>query len=291
MKNFWRNGWLSFATVSIMSISLFIMSVTIMIIIGSDAAIKNVQNKINISVYFNPEVKEERIIEIQNSLKGYKEIRSIEYVSKEKALEELKQSALGQDSTVKKALEEVGENPLYASLVIKAQDSSQYDIVNQAIEKSYFKEEVSWVNYEKNREEIDKLNKLVSTAEKTGLILGVIFIAIAIMITFNTIRITIYAHKYEFEIMRLVGASNMYVRMPYIFEGIFYGIVSALTVLAMLFVSFQFIAPTMSAMVSRDVLVSFYMRNFLMTAVLLFFAGCLMGIISSIIAVRRYLKI
>jgi len=289
VKNFYRNGWLSFATVSIMTISLYIMSLTVLIAVGSGSAVRGVQEKINISIYFNPEVSEKKIIEIKDNLAGYQEVKSIEYISKNQALDEF--LAGNNDPSITQALEEIGENPLLSSLVIQAQSPEQYEIIAQAIEQSNFRDDVSRINYEKNKAAIGRLADFINFVEKIGFILGSIFIVVAVLITFNTIRITIYSHKQEFEIMRLVGASNTYVRMPHVFEGIFYGIASAIIVLILLFITFQFIAPATQNIVSREVLVSFYFQYFGIMAIFLLFSGMALGMVSGYIAIRRYLKV
>lgn len=290
LKNFLRNGWLSFATVSILSISLYITSVTVLIAIGAGSVVKGVQEKINISIYFNPEVTEARILEIKDKLSGYREVKSVEYISKDKALDEFLVTS-GNDPSIKEALEEIGGNPLLASLVIKAQSTEQYETISTAVSQSNFAGEISRINYEKNKTVIEKLSGFIRTVEKTGLILSLIFILVSVLITFNTIRITIYSHKQEFEVMRLVGASNTYVRMPHIFEGIFYGTASAIITLIFLFFTFQFAAPVLQKIISRGELVSFYFQNLALMAIILIFAGAMFGVVSSFIAVRRYLKV
>jgi cell division transport system permease protein len=289
-RNFYRNGWLSLATVSVLTVSLYIIGITVLVGIGSKSALENIQQKVNISVYFNPEVKEERILEIKDKLAGYREIKSIDYVSKNQALDEFLQSG-NNDPSINQALQEIGDNPLLASLVIKAQNPEQYDIIAQSIEQSNFRDEISRINYEKNKEAISRLNNFIHMVERTGFIIGAIFIFVAILVTFNTIRITMYSHRQEFEVMRLVGASNMYVRTPYIFEGIFYGIASAISVLLLLFITFQFVAPAVQGVISRSALVAFYFQYFGMMSLFLFFSGIMLGVISSFIAIRRYLKV
>lgn len=290
LKNFFRNGWLSLATVSVLTVSLFIMSATVLVGIGASSVMKNIQEKVNISVYFNPGVGEERILEIKDKLSGYREIKSIDYVSKNKALDEFMGSE-NNNPSITQALQEIGDNPLLSSLVIKAQSPDQYEVIAQAIEQSNYRDEISRINYEKNKEAISRLNEFILLVEKIGFILGIIFVFIAILITFNTIRITIYSHKQEFEIMRLVGASNAYVRMPYVFEGIFYGIASAASVLLLLFITFGFIAPMVQKVISSGTLMSFYFQNLGFMAFFLFFSAILLGVISSFIAIRRYLKV
>jgi cell division transport system permease protein len=290
VKSFWRNGWLSFATVSVLSISLYIMGLTLLIALGSGAAVKNIQEKINISVYFNPDVKEDRIMDIKNKLSGYKEIKSIDYVSKDRAMNEFLASN-NNDPSIKQALEEIGENPLLPSLVIKSQSPDQYETITQALQQSNFNQDINKINYENNKKAIERLTNLIMTVEKIGFAIGIIFVLVAILITFNTIRITIYAHKQELEVMRLVGASNMYIRMPHVFEGIFYGIVSAVVVLILLFITFQFVAPVIQKTISHEVLASFFFQYLGSMTLLLFFSGIVLGVISSLIAIRRYLKV
>lgn len=291
LKNFYRNGWLSFATVSVMSVSLYIMAITILMVIGSNLAIRALQDKVNVSIYFNPNVTEDRILEIKRNLANYSEIEKIEYVSKDQALDDLK-ALTKNDPFIEKALKEIGSNPLFSSLVIKARQPEQYEIIVRAVEQSYFSDDIIDINYERNKTDIEKLSGVVKTFEKIGFVLGSIFVVVAILITFNTIRLTIYSHKQELEIMRLVGASNIYIRLPHVFEGLFYGVVSSLAVFVLLFITFQFVVPPlMHRIVEKVVLRSFFYEYLGPTLFFLVLAGILMGVISSVIAVRRYLKI
>jgi cell division transport system permease protein len=288
-QNFRRNGWLSVATISILTISLYLISLTFMIGVTADLLLKNVQEKINISIYFNPSVEESEIVDIKTTLRNYKEIKSIEYISKEQALEEFMEMG-NNDPAIKQALDEIGGNPLLASLVIKANQVDQYDIINKAIEGSDFREEVSRINYDKNKIIIERLNKIVAFAKEIGIILGIIFVLIAVLITFNAIRITIYSHKQEFEIERLVGASNLYIRMPFIFEGIFYGISASIVSAIMLLITAKLISGFVQKAIDQGSLMSLYLSNFWQIFGILFLMGILLGVISSFIAIRRYLK-
>lgn len=288
-RNFIRNGWLSVATISILTISLYLISLTFVIGITTDFLLKNVQEKINISIYFNPGTEEMDILSIKNRLSTFQEVKSVEYVSKDKALEEFLQMG-NNDPSIKQALDEIGENPLLASLVIKANDSSQYDTINQAIEQSDFREDLSRINYEKNKTIIERLNKIIVFSKEIGIILGLIFVLIAVLITFNAIRITIYSHKQEFEIERLVGASNLYIRMPFIFEGILYGISASIVSVIMLLITAKLMSSFVEKALAQGNLMSLYLNNLWYIFGLLFLLGVFLGVISSFIAIRRYLK-
>src|SRR3990170_1994360 len=118
-ENFRRNGWLTFATVSVITLSLFIAGLSFLIGITTQSILQNMRNKVNVSVSFNPDVTEERIMEIQRELSKYKkEIASVQYISRDDALKQFLADS-GNDPIIAKAVEEIGENPLLASLVIK----------------------------------------------------------------------------------------------------------------------------------------------------------------------------
>lgn len=290
LYNFYRNGWLSFATVSVLAISLYIISVTIILGITANMVMKNIQDKINVSVYFNSDVEENTILDIKSKLVGYQEIKSIDYVSKDQALEQFKK--LGDNNpSISQALDEIGSNPLLSALVIKAKSPDQYDIIAKAIGNSSFAENINRIDFEENRSAIQRLTSIIKLVEQVGLTLGIVFVFIGIMITFNAIRLTMYAHKQEFEIMRLVGASNLYIRMPFIFEGIFYGITSAFSVMVFLFFTSKFLAPITQGSISGGDIVSFYFGHFFIILGLLLLSGIALGTFSGIIAIRRYLKV
>src|SRR6185369_11095748 len=108
---------------------------------------------------------------------------------------------------------------------------SQYDIITKAITNASFSQDISRVDYQENKMAIDRLTGITKLVERVGLTLGIVFVFIGVLITFNAIRLTMYSHKQEFEIMRLVGASNTYIQMPFVFEGIIYGVASAFVVM------------------------------------------------------------
>lgn len=290
LDNFRRNGWLSFATVSVLAISLYVISVTIILGVTANIVLKNIQDKINISMYFNPDVTESRILEIKGKLVGYQEIGSIDYVSKEQALEQFKK--LGdKNPSITQALEEIGENPLLPALVIKAKNPNQYDIITKAITNASFSEDISRIDYEENKAAIERLTSIMKLVEQVGLTLGIVFVFIGVLITFNAIRLTMYAHKQEFEIMRLVGASNIYIKMPFVFEGIFYGVVSAVVVMICLFITSKLLAPITQGSIGGGDIVAFYLSNFFIIFGGLLFSGIFLGTLSGTIAIRRYLKV
>lgn len=290
-ENFLRNGWLTIATISILSLSLFVVSLSFLLGATSQLILQNMREKVGINVSFNPDVSEERILDIKKELLIYKkQIVSVEYVSREAALTQFLAESENNPS-IAQAIKEIGENPLFASLIIKAVKPGDYPLIVDEIQKSTFQNDVSRINYEKNKKIFDRLDSIGQRAKKTGLILGTLFVFISILITFNTIRITIYSHRQEFEIMRLVGASNIYVRMPLVFEGALYGFTSSIVTMFFLFVVAYYIAPFTNGAMAIGDFMDLYLGYFwyLLGGLILF--GVTLGVVSSAITIRRYLKV
>jgi cell division transport system permease protein len=289
-KNYTRNGWLTVATVVVMTLSLFIVSMTMLLGITTNLILDNLRDKINISVSFNPDVTEVSILSIKQDLEKYQEVASITYISRDKALSDF--IAMGDnDPVITQALEEIGENPLLASLNIKANSPEQYDVISQALTQSTFKEDINRINYAKNKTAINRLDGINKMTRQIGLILGIIFVSISFLITFNTIRINMHSRRNEFEIMRLVGASNTYIRMPSVFEGVFYGLTAAFITLVLLFIAIQALAPLTAGILTNGTLLDYYAGHLLEISLSVTALGVVLGALGGFIAVRKYLKV
>ncbi|HPN96672.1 MAG TPA: permease-like cell division protein FtsX [Candidatus Moranbacteria bacterium] len=290
LKNFVRNGWLSVAAVTVLFLSLFVVSLLFVVTKTADGILKNVQEKANVSVYFKTDVQEEAILKAKSDLAGYSEVKSVEYVTRSQALENFKRNN-ADEPVIIKSLEELGDNPLLASLVIKANDPAKYEAIANYVKEASFKDDVSRVNYGKNKEIIEKLNRLIGETKRIGLSLAILFAVISILITFNTIRITIYTHKSEIEVMRLVGASNMFIRLPFIFEGIIYAVIALILSTLFVFITLNFIVPQISSVIPKEIISTAFTGNILYLLGIQLIVGAFLGVVSSMIAIRRYLKI
>jgi cell division transport system permease protein len=211
--NFWRNGWLSVAAVSVLLLSLYVVGVLFVVTLTANSIIKNVEDKINVSVYFKSDVSEESILKDKADLENFSEIKSVDYISKDTALANFKRDN-ADEPVILQSLDEIGDNPLLASLVVKANNPADYQKIADYVSNAPFNGDVSRINYAKNKDFIDRLNNVLDHVKKIGLIMVAIFGAVSILIIFNTIRITIYTHRQEIEVMRLVGASNTFIRLP-----------------------------------------------------------------------------
>ena len=287
--NFIRNGYLSVAAVSVMLLSLFSISALFVFILSTNAYLQSIEDRVNVSIYFKADVSEEIIMKSKSELEVYNEVKSVDYVSKEKALEEFKKNNTN-EPVILKALEEIEGNPLLSALIVKAHNPDQYGMVDEYLKNSAFKDDISRTNYNKNKPAIERLNNIIFQIRKVGTGIAGLLSFISVLIIFNTIRITIYSHKKEVEVMRLVGASNFYIRLPFVFEGIIYGLVASIISMGLLFGSLKVVLPNAKQLIPSVNIMDIYISHFFILFGAQILIGSFLGIISSLFAIRKYLK-
>lgn len=291
LKNFWRNIWLSVATAVIMVVTLFIISVIVMLNLLANAAISEVENKVDLTVYFRTDAKEEQVLDARTQVLNLSTVETTNFISQEQALEDFKQQH-ADDDIILGSLEVLDENPLEAALVIKAKQTEDYAGIAEFLEGDRFDKVISKVNYEDNRQLIEKLLAIADNIRTGGMIVGGIFVIIAVLVVFNTVRLAIYTHREEIGIMKLVGATDWFIRGPFLFEGVLYGLIGALATVLLMYPILQAAAPRVSSFFENQSLniAQYYLHNIWWIAGGLIAMGVLLGIISSAIAVGRYLR-
>ena len=230
--NFCRNGLVSFSAVLVMTVTLISILSLFLSSVLLASALEQIKNKIDINVYMVVNAIPDDIFELKETLEALPEIDKVEYVSREQALVNFKERHRD-DSLTLQALEELDENPLGAILNIKAKEISSYKGIATFLESETTlstddNKIIEKVNYYNNKLAIDKLNKIISAVESFGFAAAIILIIVSIMITLNTIRLTIYISRKEIKVMRLVGANNNFIQGPFLIEGIMYGLFSSI---------------------------------------------------------------
>ncbi|MCR4328273.1 MAG: ABC transporter permease [Patescibacteria group bacterium] len=289
MKGFRRNGWLSTATVAITVLALMVFVGLILFRVITAYAVVSIQDKIDISVYFKSDTSEDQILNIKQSLEKLSEVKGVNYVSSDRALELFK-STHESDQAISQAINELNSNPFQASLNIRAQRPDQYATIAQYLSAPNLSTYVDNVSYAKNQVVIDRLARIIDNVNRIGWALTLALTLIAGLVVFNTIRLAIYSNREEIGIMRVVGASNALVRGPYMVEGIVSGIIAAVISLVLAMPVVYIASPYLSVFIPGLDIFRFFISNFavLFGYQLLFGVG--IGIFSSFIAVRRYLK-
>lgn len=285
-----RNSWLSIACITMLTISLMILGAILIFNNVSNNLISILEEKMDISIYFNRDVPEEDILKIRDELIGNEKIAKIEYISQEEALEIFKEKSK-YNQAVTKALEELGENPLAAYLSIKAKDSAYYTEIIDEINNSSFKNKLMTVNLAENQRVIERINAL-SQGIKFGSFSMIIVAAIlSILISFNTIRMAIYSLRGEIEIMKLVGASNWFVRGPFLLEGAMYGLIACCIAMLLFMPLVIWLSPKIESFIAEASISSYFWSHFWYIFGVQAFFGVALGIIAGFLAINKYLKV
>lgn len=290
VNSFWRNRWVSTATISVMVITLGLTTSLFLVSVVAGSILDDLEQKVDISVYFKLGTPESQILKIKLELESISDVKAVEYVSREAALVKF-QAGHQNNPLIIKSLEELGDNPLEASLNIKAKVIDNYESIASFLESPRFAGLVDTVNYRQNQKVIEKLSSILNTVRKSGFVAIIVLAFIAVLVTFNTIRLTIYSMREEIGVMRLVGASNWYIRGPFIVEGILHGLAASVLTMIIFYPILLFLSPKVSAFLNGMDIASYFKQNFWQIFILQTLAGIFLGVVSSLIAMRRYLKI
>ena len=242
------------------------------------------------AVYFNEDPSTDEIDIIQKELSQLPEVKSLQYISKEEALQKFIARHRG-EPVIMESLQEVGGNPLLASLNIKATEATQYAAISSFLDSASFKNLISKVDYSEKKPAIDKMFSLTSTIRNTGIGSSIILAVVAVLIAFNTVRIAIYNSRDEIETMRLVGASNWFIRGPFLVQGMIGGLLAVVVTFFVFGIALWFLSPKIDLVIPGLNLSSYFFGRFLMVLALQLVVGVGLGACASLLAMRKHLKV
>jgi cell division transport system permease protein len=291
---FWRNAFVSIAAIFVMTVALFVVGSTMMIDKLLSVSLENIQDKVDINVYFVVEAEEPSIEALKASLEALPDVEEVTYTSREEALAQFSERHQN-DETIMQGLEELGDNPLGASLSIRAKETSQYEGIAQFLSDQQALEDpqsplIDEVNFVKNKEAIDKLTNIINAVERSTWVTMIVLVAASILITFNTVRLAIYTTREEISVMRLVGASNTFIRGPFMLQGIMYGVASGVLALLIIYPLVLWIGPETEAFFQFN-LFDYFVSDFARIFGIIVGSGIALGMVSSMMAVARYLHV
>lgn len=291
---FWRNGFVSLAAIFVMTVALFVVGSTMMLDRLLGVSLEQLQDKVDINVYFVTSASETEITALKSQLESLPDVEEVTYTSREAALERFRQEHQN-DETIMQGLDELGDNPLGASLSIRAKETSQYEGISQFLEDSRSAEDpqsplINDVNFLKNKEAIDKLTAIIDAVERSTFVAMIVLVAASVLITFNTIRLAIYTTREEIAVMRLVGASNTFIRGPFMLQGIMYGLVAGVMTLLIMYPLVLWLGPATEAFFQFN-LFNYFVSDFASIFAVIVGSGIVLGMISSTLAVARYLRV
>ena len=292
IQGFFRNFWLSFVCIVTMVIAFMLVDILGGFTIISNNIIESIKNKVDISVYFKNDVNEDKIFVIKSQLAKLDGIKDVVYVSKEDALKNFKEKHIKND-VLMDSINTLSENPIGSTLIIKANSIESYSSIIDYVSNAEFKELIENTDYTDNRLVIKKMNSFNDSIAKTLIFIGLFFGLISGITVINTIRITIYSRKKEIEIMRFLGASWSFIKVPFVFEGIFYLLTGWILSVIIFYSLLIFLTPYIKMFFNfyDNNLISSIMLGSVKLIMVELIVGFVVTIFSSYLSIRKYAKV
>ncbi len=291
-RSIWRNGWMSFASISAIAISLFILGVFMVLAMNVNKLAEDIENEVEIRVYLDVSVDRSRVPDIQNAIGKLEGVKRIEFVSKEDGLELLKER-LGEEGRALLEGQEGDNNPLPDGFTVEVQDPRTIDLVAQrilALNAGKDPAPIWEINY--GADTVRTMFQVTAIVRNVGLVLVAGLALMSMFLISNTIKITIVARRREISIMKLVGATNGFIRWPFFIEGALLGIIgSVIPALVIYFGYGQLVSTTEMELGLLQIALLPLSEVAFVTFVLLIGIGFVIGVWGSTLSVRKFLKV
>src|SRR3989344_3065816 len=248
--SFVRNGFVSLTAVLIMTITLFVVAFLMISGAALDATLKQLTEKVDVTVYFTTEATEGEITSMKTAIEALPEVAVVTYISREESI----------------------------ATFLEAQQKSGGTAAS-----------IDKVNFFQNKTAIDRLTNIIETSRRIGIAVALVLGISTILIAFNTIRLAIYTARDEIGVMNIVGAGHWYVRGPFMVAGILYGLVSGLIVLLLLYPLTLWLGPGSERFFGSFNVFTYFIEAFPALFLIIVASGIGLGALSSYLAVRRYL--
>jgi cell division transport system permease protein len=258
----------------------------------TDQAIQAIEDRVEISVYFNASTPKKTVENAVGYLRSLPQVKDVQTISEQEAFDKFV-SIHEQDSAIMNSLEEIGGNPFGQSLIVKAQSVSDFDFILEAMENPEFRDHIREKDFSNYEEVVTRIKDATDRIRVFGVALTVIFLLIAVLIVFNTMRMSIFIHREEISIMKLVGASDRFVRAPFLLEIVLLSLVALVVTLLIAYPTIAFLEPKFGFYFGGESigLANYFEKNGLMIFGLEFIGLGLLTMFSTWMAMRKYLKV
>lgn len=283
-KNIMRNGWMTFASVSAVTVTLLLVGVFLVIMMNLNHIANNVENDVEIRAHIDNAADQEAQENIKKQLESISGVEKITFSPKDKELNNLIVD-MGESGDVFKPFEQ--DNPLRDVYVIKTATPQDVIPVAKKIEEIEYIQSVKY-----GQDYVEKLFTFVDIARNVGIVLIVGLLFTAMFLISNTIKITIVARRKEIEIMRLVGATNSFIRWPFFLEGLWLGVLGAIIPIGLISTLYsnlyKFAAPNISIKYFELLPAGTFIFQ---VALIMLLIGAVIGVWGSSMSLRKFLKI
>ncbi|MFD1206721.1 MULTISPECIES: permease-like cell division protein FtsX [Sporosarcina] len=279
-KSLGRNSWMTFASVSAVTVTLLLVGVFIVIMMNLNQLADNIENDVEIKVIAEPAADAEAVKVLEKQVRETKGVLEVVYSSRDEELDKMIES-FGEELNLYKQ-----SNPLGDALYVKAEDPHETEAIAKKIDTYDNTYQVVY-----GEEKVEKLFNVLSMSRNIGLVLILALLFTAMFLISNTIRLTIVARGREIEIMKLVGATNSFVRIPFVLEGIWLGILGAILPMIIISVSYYELYEQWEPKLQNELFQLLSATPFILQVnALLLFMGVFIGVWGSFMSVRKFLR-
>ena len=291
-QDFSRNKGISLAAIFVLTVAIILLTCLFFFQGMASYLTSELQNKIDITAYLKEGTQETEILTMKDAILNISpDIKSIEYISQEQALANFNEKH-GDNAVLAKALEQVGNNPFLPSLnIITNGDPSQYEQIANTLQTSNFGALIEKVDFSQKKDTIEKVYSITTNINRFGILAGLILILVAVLVVFNTIKLAVESSKEEIATMRIVGASNWFIRGPFIIQGIIYGVISFILCIIVSWLFVFVMSSKLEVLLPGFSFMHFFLTNLWILVLIQLGFGIGVGIVSSIIVVRKYLEV
>lgn len=285
-----RNASLSFMTVLMLTLMLLSINVLLILHVLTNQATSLVKDQVDVSVFFVPTATDEQIKEVKEYVELFNDITSVEVISKEQVLAEFRTNH-EQSPDIIASLDELGENPFGATLVIQTQTPGVYQKIIDSLQVPEYSSIIESKTFGDTELAITRIETITTQVERFSIALSLLFGVIAFVIIFNTIRVAIFTHRIEIVIKKLVGATNWFVRGPYLVEAGIFSIISIMFTSGIIYLVLPSLDVYVGAVFEQDRLLTNYFSSHILMLLGLQVVGTLvLTVFSSLLAMRKHLR-
>ncbi|WML28518.1 permease-like cell division protein FtsX [Neobacillus sp. OS1-33] len=283
-KNISRNGWMTFASVSAVTVTLILVGVFFVIMMNLNRVAETIEDDVQIRVHIDVAATPQDQQTLKSEIESIPEVKTVAFSSKKAELDNLV-SSLGEEGKSFKLFEQ--DNPLNDVFIVKTKKPTDTMKVAKQIEKSTF---VAKVKYGQGK--VEKLFKFIKASRNVGVVLIIGLFFTAIFLISNTIKITIIARRREIKIMRLVGATNTFIRWPFFLEGLWLGVLGSILPIILISIAYyrayDYVTPYLEGTFIKILPIDPFIYQ---VSGILILMGALIGVWGSLMSVRKFLKV
>ncbi len=277
---------------TVLMLTLMLLSINVLLILNvlTNQATSLVKDQVDVSVFFTPTATDEQVQEVKEYVQLFNDIKTVEIISKEQVLQEFRTSH-EQSPDIIASLDELGENPFGATLVIQTQTPGVYQKIIDSLQVPEYTSIIESKTFGDTEIAITRIETITTQVERFSIALSLLFGVIAFVIIFNTIRVAIFTHRIEIVIKKLVGATNWFVRGPYLVEAVIFSVISIALTVGII----ALVLPTLDLYVGsvfeqEKLLTNYFSSHILMLLCVQVLGTLLLTLFSSLLAMRKHLR-